>query len=224
MVRIALRFAGQTPFELGYRYTAEGHTSKYVLKSAQETGILHLATDPGHHRYDFLDLKDSNYPSTGVSIALEHDVHSRPSASFVKPNTNSICLDHSLRGDAKVQLLGGAPFTLSLTVRKPASTEVEVHHTQIDRHEWTLEIPQTMSVIGRHEITITSVADRSGCDQVINESDRLTTMVDVVESARIVPATQQTDLCVGDTLDFLLQGKAPWTVECVEEPHGRGKN
>jgi len=37
----------------------------------------------------------------------------------------------------------------------------------------------------------------------------------VVESARIVPVSQNKDLCVGDTLDFLLQGKAPWTIEYV---------
>jgi len=38
-------------------------------------------------------------------------------------------------------------------------------------------------------------------------------MVEVVESARIVPVSKAEDLCVGDTLDFLLQGKAPWVIE-----------
>lgn len=213
--QVALRFNGQSPFELGYRYTTEGHTSKHALKSAQETGILHLATEPGHHRYDFLDLKDTNYPDNPVSIALEHDIYSRPSVNIVKSNTNSICLDQSLRGDAKVQLKGKAPFILTLTVRKPASTKLEEHHIQVEGHDWILELPQIMTEVGRHEVTITSVSDSSGCEQVINESDRLVTTVEVVESARIVPATQQTDLCVGDTLDFLLQGKAPWTIEWV---------
>jgi len=207
---------GQSPFELGYRYTADGHTSKHTLKSAQETGILHLAIDPGHHLYDFLDLKDSNYDSTSVNIVLEHDVYSRPSASFSKLDTDSICLDEPLRGDAKVQLRGKAPFVLTMTVRKPASIKVEEHHMKVDGYDWTLELPHVMGEVGRHEVTITSVADSSGCDQVVNEFDRLTTTVEVVESARIVPATQQADLCVGDTLDFLLQGKAPWTIECVK--------
>jgi len=206
---------GQSPYELGYRHTSEGHTAKHTLKSAQETGILHLATEPGHHRYDLSELKDSNYPTTAVSIVLEHDVYSRPSVSFVNPNTDSICLDQPLGGETKVQLRGKAPFILTLTVREPASTKLDEHHIQVDGYEWTLELPHIMREIGRHEITIISVSDSSGCDQIINESDRLTTTVDVVESARIVPATQQTDLCVGDTLDFLLQGKAPWTIEYV---------
>ncbi len=212
-IQAELILSGQSPFELGYRYTAEGHTSKHTLKSAQETGILHLATEPGHYRYDFLDLKDSNYPSTGVSFALEHDVYTRPSVRFMKHNTKSICLDQPLYGDAKVQLIGKAPFILTFTIRKPASIKLEEHHMQVDGHERTLELPDIMTEVGRHEVTITSISDSSGCEQIINDSDRLTTTVEVVESARIVPATQQADLCVGDTLDFLLQGKAPWTIE-----------
>ena len=215
LLSVGLTFPGQSPFELGYRYTAEGHTNKHVLKSAQETGILHLATDPGHHRYDFLDVSDSNYPSTSVSTVLEHDVHARPSASFVRLNTNSICLDQSLHGDAKIQLQGKTPFVLALSIREPASTKSEDYQIQVDEHTWTLELPQVLNHVGRYEVTINSVADSSGCEPIVNESDRLTTTVEVVESARILPATQQADLCVGDTLDFLLQGKAPWTIECV---------
>ena len=204
---------GQSPFELGYRYTTDGRTSKHTLKSAQETGILHLATEPGHHRYDFLELRDANYPQNQVAIVLEHDVFSRPSATFIKPNGNSVCLDQTLRGDAKVLLRGKAPFVLDLSLRKPASTATTPHRIEVDSHEWTLSLPQVMSEVGRYEVSIVSVSDASRCAQLVSEQDRLTTTVEVVESARIVPATQQTDLCVGDTLDFLLQGKAPWTIE-----------
>ena len=151
-----------------------------------------------------------------MSTVLEHDVHTRPSASFVRLNTNSICLDQQLRGDAKIQLRGKLPFVLTLSIREPASTKSKDHQIQVTEHSWTLELPQIMNHVGRYEITITSVTDSSGCEPIVNESDRLTTTVEVVESARILPAAQQSDLCVGDTLDFLLQGKAPWTIECVK--------
>ncbi|WVR03750.1 hypothetical protein IAU60_000745 [Kwoniella sp. DSM 27419] len=212
--QVALRFAGQAPFELGYRYTTEGRTSKHVLKSAQETGILHLATEPGHHRYDFVNLVDGNYPSTEVKFSLEHDVHTRPSVSFAKPNSRPICLDSPLHGDAKVQLSGVAPFKLYLSIRKPASTTIVNHVIPVAGNDWILDIPiHEMKEIGRHEVMITRVEDSSGCEQVINEYDELRTVVEVVESAKIVAVDNKTDLCVGDSLDFLLQGKAPWTIE-----------
>ncbi|AAW42622.1 hypothetical protein CNBC0320 [Cryptococcus deneoformans B-3501A] len=57
-IEAALKFAGQAPFELGYRHTSGGRTSRHVLKSVQEIGILHLSTEPGSHLYDFLSLAD----------------------------------------------------------------------------------------------------------------------------------------------------------------------
>lgn len=203
------------PFELGYRYTTEGRTSKHGLKSAQETGILHLATEPGHHRYDLLELKDTNYPNNPLALTIEHDVYSRPSASFIKQNSISICLDQDLKSDAKIKLNGKAPFELSLAVRKPASTSVKEYKVTVENKDWTLDLPHTLTEVGRHEVSLVSVQDASGCLQEVHDSDRLTTIVEVVESAKIVPVGQQGDLCVGDTLDFLLQGKAPWTIEWV---------
>lgn len=79
--------------------------------------------------------------------------------------------------------------------------------------EWTLDLPHAMKEIGRHEVSVTSLSDQSGCEWVIHDEDRLTTSLEVVESARIVAVNQVENLCVGDTLDFLLQGKAPWTIE-----------
>ncbi|WVW80225.1 hypothetical protein I302_102203 [Kwoniella bestiolae CBS 10118] len=214
--QVALKFTGQAPYELNYAYTSEGRVSKHKLKSAQETGILHLSSEPGYHRYDFSSIGDGNYPTTDVKISLEHSVYSRPSVGFVKHNTKPLCLDSKLdSSDAKIQLKGSAPFRLHLAVRKPASTEVKTYVIDdIREHEWKLSLPQhELTEIGRHEITITRLEDSSGCEQVINDEDELRSIVEVVESARIVAVDEKVDLCVGDSLDFLLQGKAPWTIE-----------
>ncbi|WRT65773.1 uncharacterized protein IL334_002722 [Kwoniella shivajii] len=212
--QVALRFSGQAPYELNYRYTSEGRTSKHTLKSAQETGILHLSNEPGNHRYDFLNLIDGNYPNTEVKISLEHEVHSRPSVSFIKQNTKPLCLDTPLIGDAKLQLKGVAPFKVHLSIRKPASTSVKSYTITTEEKDWTLDLSQhELSEIGRHEILITRIEDQSGCEQIINDSDELRTTIEVVESAKIVSVDNKVDLCVGDSLDFLLQGKAPWTIE-----------
>ncbi|ORY24076.1 hypothetical protein BCR39DRAFT_548028 [Naematelia encephala] len=211
--QVALRFEGQAPYELGYRYTTKDRTYKDVLKSASSNGVLHLAFEPGSHRYDLLDLKDSNYARTPVSMVIEHEVYRRPSASFTKINTQPVCLDSPLSGDARIKLTGKAPFSLLMAVRKPASSHHAQYQVEVPGHEWTLDLPLLLSDVGRHEVSIVSVSDASGCAHIVHESDRLNTIVEVVESARIVPVDNVQDLCVGDNLDFLLQGKAPWTIE-----------
>jgi nucleoporin POM152 len=194
-------------------YTLDHRARNEILKSAQETGILHLGDEPGSHSYALRELSDANYRKIPINIGIEHTVHARPSASFSKLNTGSLCLDSALSGNARVQLTGKAPFTLELSVRKPASSRIDTFTVDISAHEWTLDLPYAVKDVGRYEVTITGVKDSSGCDWQLGERDTLSTLVEVVESARIVPVSQEKDLCAGDTLDFLLQGKAPWTIE-----------
>jgi len=172
-----------------------------------------LATEPGKHQYSFDKLKDANYKDNKVNIAINHNVHGRPSATFAKANSKALCLDTHLTSDARVKLTGKAPFDLELSVRRPASNRVESFPIRVKSNEWTLDLPYEVKDVGRHEVTISSVQDATGCAWDLSERDVLSTMVEVVESARIVPVDHETDLCVGDTLDFLLQGKAPWTIE-----------
>lgn len=204
---------GEAPFELVYRHTRESHTAKHSLKSAQESGILHLDAEPGYHRYDFTELQDANYASTPVSFSVEHEVYSRPSVSFVRQHTRPICLDSTISGDAKIRMTGKAPWTIKLAVRAQASTRVSDYSVTSDEAEWTLDLPYQTTAIGRHEISIVGLSDASGCEWETHPQDQLSTVIEVVESARIVPVTQVQDVCVGDRLDFLLQGKAPWVIE-----------
>ena len=205
---------GQPPFEVSYQSTRGHHTSKETLKSAQGLAILHLGIEPGVYRYDIMDVQDSNYPSTALSTTLVHTVHARPSVTFASDNSKPFCLDSPLKGDLKAHFTGTPPFKLHLSVRKPASTRVKDYRIDVNAIEWKLDIPEhSLSEIGRHEVTITRVEDASGCEWMVNDGDRLISTLEVVESARIVPVTNVEDVCVGDTLDFLLQGKAPWTIE-----------
>ncbi|TXT07511.1 hypothetical protein VHUM_03231 [Vanrija humicola] len=211
---VGVHFVGLSPFEVKYKYSVGSKASEHALKSAQEIGVLHLDSSPGRHKYQFTSVRDDIYENTPVDFTLEHDVHARPSATFVKQNTLTLCRDAALVTDAKVRLTGEAPFTLQLGVRKPASAEVVPHVVRVPTRDWKLEIPkETVAEVGRYEITILGIADAAGCEFVIEDSDVHATTLDVVETARVVSIDHKTDLCVGDTLDFLLQGKAPWIVE-----------
>ncbi|CAK9785517.1 hypothetical protein CC85DRAFT_329236 [Cutaneotrichosporon oleaginosum] len=212
---VAVAFTGASPFALSYKYRFDGHHGKErTLYSAQNKGILHLETMPGHHVYEFGTISDSNYAKTHVKFSLEHEVHSRPSATFAKQNTHSLCRDAALLTNARIKMTGKAPFVLQLGVRRPASAEVVPHTVKVSGHEWKVELPELiLSDVGRYEVSLLEMSDSSGCAYVFEDAAVLSTFVDVVETARVVPISHDVDVCVGDTLDFLLQGTAPWIVE-----------
>lgn len=212
---VAVAFTGASPFVLNYKYKFSSHSAKErTLNSAQDMGILHLDTAPGHHVYEFSTVSDSNYQKTPVRFSLEHNVHSRPSATFAKQNTRSLCRDSPLLTDAKIRMSGKAPFTLQLGVRRPASADISQHTIQVDGNEWKVDLAEViLTDVGRYEIALMEMADASGCRYAFDDAAILSTSLDVVETAKVVPITHDVDVCVGDTLDFLLQGTAPWIVE-----------
>lgn len=211
---VGVRFVGASPFQVGYTYSFNHKSTEQILKSAQSVGVLQLNTDPGRHRYQFHTVRDANYDKTPVSFTLEHDVNNRPGATFSKQNTLSLCRDTPLLTDARLKLDGKPPFTVTLGVRRPASAELTSHTVQLAKAEWKVDLPEVLvDDVGRWEISLMSIADASGCDYELDDAAVLSTSIDVVETAKVVPIRHDADLCVGDTLDFLLQGKAPWIVE-----------
>lgn len=212
---VAVAFTGASPFVLSYKYKFDGHHGKErTLNSAQDMGVLHLDTAPGRHVYEFSTVSDSNYQKTPVRFSLEHDVHSRPSATFAKQNTKSLCRDAALLTDARIKLTGKAPFTLQLGVRRPASADVTPYTVEVPGAEWEVELSEViLQDVGRYEVALMAMSDASGCGYAFDDGAVLSTAVDVVETARVVPISHDVDVCVGDTLDFLLQGTAPWIVE-----------
>lgn len=211
---VGIRFDGASPFQVAYTYTFNHKSKDLSLQSAQGVGVLPLNTEPGHHRYKFYNVRDADYDKTPVTFTLEHDVNNRPGATFSKQNTRSLCRDTPLLTDAKLKLHGKAPFTVTLGVRRPASAEVTSHTVQLSKTEWKVDLPDVLvDDVGRWEITLMSISDASGCEYALDDDAILATTLDVVETAKVVPIRHESDLCVGDTLDFLLQGKAPWIVE-----------
>lgn len=87
--------------------------------------------------------------------------------------------------------------------------------TDIKTNEWEVNLPDhLLESTGPHVISIVSMNDSSGCPHVVKETDKLTVTVDVVETARIVPVDKREDLCVGDSLEFIMQGEfghVDWT-------------
>lgn len=75
-----------------------------------------------------------------------------------------------------------------------------------------------------HSITLRRVKDAHGCETLIDSSAvgpassaagglRSRVTIPVAEIATITPVSPQVDHCVGDALDFIVQGAPPFTVK-----------
>ena len=79
-----------------------------------------------------------------------------------------------------------------------------VHGTQ-----WAVALPAPFQVPGTWEVRVLRVED-AHCRQDGTQPPPL--VVDVVESAGVVAPTTREHYCVGERMDFVLQGTPPWTV------------
>ena len=63
---------------------------------------------------------------------------------------------------------------------------------------------------GTWTLALDEVRDATGCAASLADQPAL--RLDVVETAGIAPASTRTDYCVGEQIDYVLQGMPPWTV------------
>jgi nucleoporin POM152 len=132
------------------------------------------------------------------------------------PTRPSFCLYDAFKrqsgSQAVVQLRGEPPFSLDIDILQPGSRR-PIRHTidGIKSHKWKVAVPDhVFSVHGLHTLSISGVRDSSECAAEVSEDDVTTMGIDVVEPASIVAVDRRTDHCVGDMLEFVLQGE--WIV------------
>lgn len=117
-------------------------------------------------------------------------------------------------------LNGKAPFKLTLNIKNLATSESRIAVVDVLTHEWKVDVPtHKLQTVGTHLITIESFEDSSPCSPSAVDYERRTFRIDVAETAAIVPFDRREDWCVGDILQFQLEGNAPWRVECVFSHH-----
>jgi nucleoporin POM152 len=186
----------------------------------------------------------------GKSVRFEQKVVPLPSASFkaskVAPR---FCVSDELGSrkadeaasttDLVLKLEGEAPFQLELEV-KPIRSSLPPQRFSahdIQPKEWPVKLPYGFSNAGRYEVTLWSVQDANGCERVLDKSSFSSApsfddntqvairppsaMVDVADTANIIAVQPRQHHCVGDNLDFIMQGSPPWTISYIWEGHKR---
>ena len=178
---------------------------------------MYEVTSVGDARYSVKDERDSKEPHP----RWEQQVLARPAAYFKTAARLSYCLNDAfvprpeshLSNDGVVVFEGKAPFVVSFSIHNLASSDTRQEIKEFTSNEWHLSFPEyTFSTVGSYLITINSVRDASSCEEIVDETAQRSIWVDVAETAMIVPYERRTDVCVGDLLQFQLEGMAPWTI------------
>jgi nucleoporin POM152 len=216
---------GQGPFHVPYRHThkaIDGHkeTSMQTLRFAQDHGALHLSSIPGEHTYDVMAVGDHAYPLSGDKkidktpiYTFTQKVNLRPRATVESPKKPSLCLNDTLKkGSADssvVHLRGEPPFAIDIEILPPGSRKPVVHTiNDILSHKWPISLPDhVFTVPGTHRLRVAGIRDASKCAAEVSEDDIVSMDIDVVEPASIMAVDRRKHHCVGDMLDFVLQGE-----------------
>jgi nucleoporin POM152 len=183
---------------------------------------------PGRMYYEVKQIGDASYPLSehkdtviprSERLLFEQQVSIRPSAYFKSRGRLQYCLndplvalDSSLQ-DGLVGLEGSPPFSLILSIKNIASSQVDRRMIQVPTNTWRLDLPSyTFATIGPHLVSIETVTDSSGCEQAALDPLSRSIWVDVAETAAIIPIEKGEDICVGDVTQFQLEGIPPWTI------------
>lgn len=190
---------------------------------------LHTS-EPGVYTYTFNHVGDANYPSlylpSARRITFDHEVYGRPSAMFVSTKRISLCSNSRLGpstlppGQGLLLFKGKAPFEVTLHIQTAKATHPVVRTiSNIQSNEWQLSIDDyEFHHLGVYSISIETVRDASGCEQDLSAEEveeAKTLKVEVAETASVAQLQRGEDVCVGQALDFQLQGSPPWSLTFV---------
>lgn len=117
-----------------------------------------------------------------------------------------------------LKLEGQAPFEVELEVREEGHRAPKRFTVpNIKTHEWPIELPIELNTPSAHTVSIRRVRDAHGCqrtvDQTVVKTAKTSITVPVAEIASIAPVVPSVDACVGDFLDYVVQGAPPFTVK-----------
>lgn len=231
--------SGRPPFQVAYSYSnqlsgRDRVEDQETFNSIQTTSRIQLRTSqPGQHQYHLSHVGDAAYPLPAPrersknsprysGTILKQEVLPRPSVYFKSAGPASYCLNEALvprqghYDDPTVVLVGKAPFKLTLSIKNIATSETRTAVVDVLTHEWKVEVPTySLQTVGPHQITIESFQDSSSCSPSPVDPEQRTFSIEVAETAAIVPFDRRLDWCVGDVLQFQLEGNAPWRIEYV---------
>lgn len=200
-----------------------------IFNSIQPRTRFQLQTStPGRMYYEVKQIGDTAYPLAkhreaviprNDRLLFEQQIAQRPSARFKNRNRMTYCLNDAFApldlssSNGLIVLEGRPPFTLKLSIKDLAASQVQFETVSVSDRIWNVNLPSyVFKSIGPHLIKIESVVDSSNCAQTALDPLYGSIWVDVAETAAIIPIDRRRDVCVGEVTQFQLEGIPPWTV------------
>ncbi|KAL4070659.1 hypothetical protein J3A83DRAFT_4372847 [Scleroderma citrinum] len=233
---VDLELTGRPPFQIIYNVATNDESGggtivldQPIISSIQQHTRFQLhTTTPGRKYYEVKQIGDAAYPlhrhkntliPRSERLLFEQEVLPKPSAKFRTDARLSYCLNDVLSPreptlpDGTILLEGAPPFQLQLSIRNLASSKVRVETVTINEKIWKLNIPSYhFTSVGPYRVTIDTVRDSSHCEQAELDPLRRSIWIDVAETAAVIPLEKKKDFCVGDVIQFELEGTPPWTI------------
>ncbi|KAG0368983.1 hypothetical protein BGZ54_000679 [Gamsiella multidivaricata] len=220
---LELRLTGKAPFELRYRRVfkpAKGGKEEIRIldeKSQHSTMRLPIMTEQaGTVSYHFETLSDATYHNVDVrhekhAVVFKHTIRSPPTATLVNTAKQFYCKNEITGVKEKIAIKiqdGVGPYSLAIEIMRPnqAVAEKLFEHDVVPRngiYEWTL--PAKFTDMGLYKVSVLRVTDVNGCSAGVAS----TVEFDILDTPSITPLRSITDACVGDRIEYSVQGEAP---------------
>jgi nucleoporin POM152 len=213
-----------------------------ALQLVQSRAPFPLSTaGAGHYAYHFTGIGDALYsrpdPAGLVGLSSQHadlvrveqDVLALPVARIEQERDRVYCVHSALASragaDLVVRLQGQPPFDIEMSVEEEGSHAAQLFPVEgIQGHSWPVTLPYVFEAAGPHRVSVRKVRDANGCESRLPRTDGVTSngrgaaaaasrSIKVAEIASIAAVQPQKDHCVGESIDFVLQGAAPWKVD-----------
>ncbi|KAF9357016.1 hypothetical protein BGX34_009638 [Mortierella sp. NVP85] len=220
---LELRLTGKAPFELRYRRIyrpARGGKEevRFLVETSQHSTMrLPIMTDlSGTINYQFDFLSDATYRDVEIlhekqAVVFKHIVRAPPVATLLNTAKQFYCKNEITGVKEKIAIRiedGVGPYSLAIEIMRPnqAVAEKLSEHDVVPRngiYEWTL--PAKFTDMGLYKVSIIRATDTNSCS-----SGAISTVeFDILDTPSITPLRSITDACVGDKIEFSVQGEAP---------------
>ncbi|KAI5480711.1 nucleoporin Pom152 [Pseudohyphozyma bogoriensis] len=241
---VSMLFEGKPPFRAAYTLAKGSHQAERHARTLQaihsRADLTLFTAEAGHQTYHFTGVGDSIYtepaklglipPAGGKDglVRVEQDVFPLPTATWKSTSSKlGFCVNDRLASrnadDLVLKLEGRPPFAVELEVREEGVSHTEKFTIDgITKHEWPVVVPFELARPAPYAVHIRHVTDANGCDRIVDVASPVSTqLIQVSEIATITPVLPQHTHCVGDFLDFAIQGAPPFTVayEFNGKPH-----
>ncbi|KAF8078923.1 hypothetical protein FPV67DRAFT_84986 [Lyophyllum atratum] len=231
---VDLDLTGRPPFQIMYNIAQNDNggtrvIDQPILNSIQPHTRFQLQTsNPSRMYYEVKQIGDAEYPLTkhrsaviprSERLLFEQEISMRPSARFKNRNRVSHCLNDAftpsdaISSDGVVLFDGTPPFSLKLSIKNIGTSQVDMINVEVLELTWKIDLPSYIfQSIGPHLVTIESVHDASHCPPAALDAISSSIWVDVAETAAIIPFDRRVDYCVGEVIQFQLEGVPPWNI------------